>query len=306
MSEKLYVEVPDFLRPLVFLKAGYPRDEIDEVIRRREEATPHLLSSIESMLQHPEDAVEASEYMLPFLSMFLLAQFREKRAKPLMIDLARHPLVDDLMGDVVTEGLHAILAALCATDPEALKPVVEDAGAFEYARSSALEALATLCLKDIYPREDLSGYLRDLYESKLEKEYSFIWDAAIAISVDLGFREHREMVRQAYEDGLANPGMERLASVLSRLDRNRPHTSRDYRYQFVDDIHDEISHWACFRKTASGKRGDTAAASNREARPRPNPGGYSTTTYVRPEPKVGRNDPCPCGSGKKYKKCCGA
>lgn len=26
----------------------------------------------------------------------------------------------------------------------------------------------------------------------------------------------------------------------------------------------------------------------------------------RKEPKVGRNDPCPCGSGKKYKKCCGA
>lgn len=22
-------------------------------------------------------------------------------------------------------------------------------------------------------------------------------------------------------------------------------------------------------------------------------------------PKVGRNDPCPCGAGKKYKKCCG-
>ena len=27
---------------------------------------------------------------------------------------------------------------------------------------------------------------------------------------------------------------------------------------------------------------------------------------VREEPKVGRNDPCPCGSGKKFKKCCGA
>jgi hypothetical protein len=27
--------------------------------------------------------------------------------------------------------------------------------------------------------------------------------------------------------------------------------------------------------------------------------------YVRSEPKIGRNDPCPCGSGKKYKKCCG-
>jgi yecA family protein len=28
------------------------------------------------------------------------------------------------------------------------------------------------------------------------------------------------------------------------------------------------------------------------------------TPYVRETPKVGRNDPCPCGSGKKYKKCC--
>ena len=27
--------------------------------------------------------------------------------------------------------------------------------------------------------------------------------------------------------------------------------------------------------------------------------------FVRPEPKVGRNDPCPCGSGAKFKKCCG-
>jgi len=26
---------------------------------------------------------------------------------------------------------------------------------------------------------------------------------------------------------------------------------------------------------------------------------------IRKEKKVGRNDPCPCGSGKKYKKCCG-
>ena len=29
-------------------------------------------------------------------------------------------------------------------------------------------------------------------------------------------------------------------------------------------------------------------------------------TVVHEGPKIGRNDPCPCGSGKKYKKCCGA
>jgi SEC-C motif-containing protein len=31
----------------------------------------------------------------------------------------------------------------------------------------------------------------------------------------------------------------------------------------------------------------------------------ATKTFVRDQPKVGRNDPCPCGSNKKYKKCCG-
>ena len=29
------------------------------------------------------------------------------------------------------------------------------------------------------------------------------------------------------------------------------------------------------------------------------------TPFKRESTKVGRNDPCPCGSGKKYKKCCG-
>jgi len=34
--------------------------------------------------------------------------------------------------------------------------------------------------------------------------------------------------------------------------------------------------------------------------------GGGPVTIRRKEKKVGRNDPCPCGSGKKYKKCCGA
>lgn len=34
-------------------------------------------------------------------------------------------------------------------------------------------------------------------------------------------------------------------------------------------------------------------------------GRMAPTTIVRASPKVGRNDPCPCGSGRKYKQCCG-
>ena len=37
----------------------------------------------------------------------------------------------------------------------------------------------------------------------------------------------------------------------------------------------------------------------------PDAGGIQPDTRVSPQGgKVGRNDPCPCGSGKKYKKCC--
>ena len=36
----------------------------------------------------------------------------------------------------------------------------------------------------------------------------------------------------------------------------------------------------------------------------PEAGGAKIETYVKEGPDVGRNDPCPCGSGKKYKKCC--
>ncbi|GHT77848.1 UPF0225 protein [Spirochaetia bacterium] len=34
-------------------------------------------------------------------------------------------------------------------------------------------------------------------------------------------------------------------------------------------------------------------------------GEVAPVTIVRSGPKIGRNDPCPCGSGKKYKHCCG-
>ena len=55
------------------------------------------------------------------------------------------------------------------------------------------------------------------------------------------------------------------------------------------------------RAEAEGpKRPRYAVTTNRED------GGSSRQPQRRSDKKVGRNDPCPCGSGKKYKKCCGA
>jgi len=49
------------------------------------------------------------------------------------------------------------------------------------------------------------------------------------------------------------------------------------------------------RQAAPRKRALTYGAPAQEAKPAP----------VRTAAAIGRNDPCPCGSGKKYKKCCG-
>jgi len=63
----------------------------------------------------------------------------------------------------------------------------------------------------------------------------------------------------------------------------------------------------------SGDEGDTASASaysgveapRQQAAPQQSRGEVQVQQVVRKVPKVGRNEPCPCGSGKKYKHCCG-
>ena len=52
-------------------------------------------------------------------------------------------------------------------------------------------------------------------------------------------------------------------------------------------------------ETESPARGDAGPSGTQEAAAAPQ-------TFTREAPKVGRNDPCPCGSGKKYKQCHGA
>ncbi len=56
-----------------------------------------------------------------------------------------------------------------------------------------------------------------------------------------------------------------------------------------------------------GGGGISTPSGNGEGRTPARTGGDDVIKTVRRnEPKVGRNDPCPCGSGKKYKKCHGA
>ena len=57
--------------------------------------------------------------------------------------------------------------------------------------------------------------------------------------------------------------------------------------------------------SASGDE-EAPAPAARAAAPRPQPQRVSAPPARREGPKIGRNDPCPCGSGQKFKKCHGA
>ena len=68
----------------------------------------------------------------------------------------------------------------------------------------------------------------------------------------------------------------------------------DVRHQQL--VHEEKSQ---FQSVKAGPAGEEAASYEGQLPEQ------KMATYKREEPKVGRNDPCSCGSGKKYKKCCG-
>ncbi len=63
------------------------------------------------------------------------------------------------------------------------------------------------------------------------------------------------------------------------------------RYNLTDTVHEQLSGYDHLAQDMAERQ--AAAAPQRPQ------------TIRRDVPKVGRNDPCPCGSGKKYKKCCG-
>jgi uncharacterized protein YecA (UPF0149 family) len=73
----------------------------------------------------------------------------------------------------------------------------------------------------------------------------------------------------------------------------------------VQERHDTVSLNIAPPAAAAADEGAKPALS-RQA-PRESRGGEGVAhTVRRSAPKIGRNDPCHCGSGKKYKKCCGA
>ncbi|WP_268768268.1 DUF1186 domain-containing protein [Mastigocoleus testarum] len=106
------MEVKEILSELENNTGKFPREALERAIESKEAITPFLLDVLSECKDNLEDLFNKSDYFLHIYALFLLAQFREPKAYPLIIDFFSVPgeLPLEVTGDVVTEGLGKILA----------------------------------------------------------------------------------------------------------------------------------------------------------------------------------------------------
>jgi hypothetical protein len=185
-------------------------------------------------------------------------------------------------GDVVTEDLNRIPASVCGGDTALIERLIEDERVNEWVRGAALEGLLVLVARRAKSRAEVMDYYQALFQGRLKREFSHAWNTLIHCCCDLHPEEVMVDIQAAFAEGLVDEGFidfdwvgEALArdkgEVLQRLRENR-------RYRYIEDTIRDLEWWACFEQPKKPPK----------------------------KVKVGRNAPCPCGSGKKYKWCCGA
>jgi hypothetical protein len=278
------VELQEIVQRLQYFDGVLPRQELRAAIAQQDTIIPALLQILAYARDHAQDLQDEPEYMAHLYALYLLAQFREPRAYPLIVDFFSLPgdLSLDLTGDVVTEDLDRILASVCGGDTSLIIRLAEHPYANAYVRNAALRALVCLVACGEKTRDEVLSYYKGLFHGGLVREPHHVWDGLVSCCTDLYPAEVHDEIQQAFHEGLVDDSFIDLASIEHELTRGKEivlaklHRSR---YGLIQDTIAEFAKWASFQPATALPKGAT--------------------------PKVGRNDPCPCGSGKKYKKCCG-
>jgi len=300
------MEIDEIIEQFECFNGKFELEAVEAAIARKDEVIPELLLVLEEIAD-PELAAGLDadgEYMAHLYAMYLLAQFRETRAYPLMVRIALLPsdLLESLFGDSISEGLGPALASVCDGNLEGIQSIIESPTAFEWSRSAALGALATLVGAGIKSREEILSYFAELFHGKLTDKNDVVWSELVAYSTDLFAPELLGEIEKAYEDGLVDPGFIGLREVRNDLAKGKDwameRLATNPHGQLITDTVKEMSWWDSFKE----KKQDTLTPSHE---PNNSQWNDSYSGFKRTAPKVGRNDPCSCASGKKYKKCCG-
>jgi hypothetical protein len=282
------MELKEIINKLEYYDGTFPRQALQEAIEKKELVTPVLLQVLAQPPAFIDTLPRSKDYITHVYAMYLSAQFREKRAYPLLIDFFSTPgeIALDITGDVVTEDLDRILASVSCGDDSLIKQLAEKEDANEYVRNAALRALVCLVAAGEKSREEVMEYYKGLFQSdNVSREPSHFWSGLISCCTDLYPEEVYPEIQQAFNDELVDRffiGIDDVDRKLSKGKESALAQLKNENYRLIGDTIKEIEWWASFQSSSPPKQ------------------------PVAQKKKIGRNEPCPCGSGKKYKKCCGA
>jgi hypothetical protein len=199
-----------------------------------------------------------------------------------------------------------ILAAICDGNLEPIMSLIVNREADEWGRSAGVAALTLLAAWSEIPRALVIDRLQWLVREGLERKPCVVWSSLAANSADIEALEIFPELRRAYDDGLIDPqviGRTELDEVEAMPRGEMVRRTRERRPPIADVR--VATAWWDRRPQDADEVDDGLAYDDEEA------WAASASEYVevaepyRAPPKVGRNEPCPCGSGKKHKKCCG-
>jgi aryl carrier-like protein len=301
----------------------FPRHALRQAVEKRDEITPHLLRALERAADDPENFLEAGDDSYIY-AMFLLAQFREKRAYPLIIKLASHPpeLVDDLLGDIPTEDLANLLASVSMGDTSLVTELAASIEVEEFTRAAAIRSWLALVVSGERSREEAMAYYKSLFEGGLEDRNEVVWSELVDAANDLFPEEVYDHIKKAYEDGLVDEyivepewvdeqiaiGKDEVLADLPDWNHLVEDVTIEMRAWFENREHgdewDEDEDWYEEEEWDEDDEDDELGADHYRLSAL-NGNNFAQTEPYRASEKIGRNDLCPCGSGKKYKKCCG-
>jgi hypothetical protein len=263
---------------------SFPLDAILTLRQKWSEARGRLLDALRAYASGENRSPENAETV--FFGLHLLAEKRETEAlDPLLAVALEGEALYDMIGDATAETLSAILISLYDGDPGKLKRVIEAAGADPWARVAALECYAWLVATGELPPEAGQEYLRSLFETLEPREAHPVWYGWQGCVSLLGLAELESLAARAFRSGFVEN--EIMAFEDFQADMRAYRAAADPRESFsgrgLQPIDDALDALAAFEEEEE------------EAPLKP---------VENPTRAIGRNDPCPCGSGKKYKKCC--
>jgi hypothetical protein len=294
----------DVLRVL----AGDPSIGYEEALAsadaHRDALVVPLLGALARGIADPVGASKEDASLFSY-ALYLLAKWRETRAYPYVIRWLSLPQEQpfDIAGDVVTQDGARILAAVCDGNLDPIKALVLNRQADEYGRSAGVAALALLAAWAEVPRAGVIDWFLWLVRQGLEREPGAVWDSLAADCADIEAIELFPELRRAYDDGLIDPQSVNRSELdeVEAMPRGEMVRETRERRSPIDDVAVATAWWD--RRLFDGDDEDDLPLDS-EWDEGSDESAHVVESYRAP-PKVGRNEPCPCGSGKKYKKCCG-